>query len=161
VAEDSPPWTRGKKASMPVLGGTRGPQRVARQCMCSGVYLSIRWRAADRSSRAYRGGSESAAAHRHHQGRRAFSTRFCATGASSAAPAGGRAEQHPGTAVHQGTPSAHRRDTTRGSRVFSTRLCHRCFFSRTCRGEAKQHLGKAKQHPGTGVHQGNTLNPRP
>jgi hypothetical protein len=28
-----------EKASMPVLGGVSGPQKVARQCICSGVYL--------------------------------------------------------------------------------------------------------------------------
>ena len=28
-----------ENASMPVFGGVMGPQKVARQCMCSGVYL--------------------------------------------------------------------------------------------------------------------------
>ncbi len=29
---------------MPVLGGVTGPWSVAKQCMCSGVYLRNRWR---------------------------------------------------------------------------------------------------------------------
>lgn len=33
-----------EKASTPVLGGVIGPQKVARQCMCSGVYFRKRQR---------------------------------------------------------------------------------------------------------------------
>jgi len=41
-------------ARKPVLGGASLPQMTARQCMCSGVYLSMRWRPLA-SSRAYTG----------------------------------------------------------------------------------------------------------